>query len=151
MKKFMTSLRGNKIEKTKHVQFGHNKQRYLILFIIVFGCSAAVGHATTIGDITSHNLKRVLVLNSYHASYLWTKSIVRGIESEFNHTELKVLLSYEHMDTKHHHPDKIYELLTDLFSRKYANIQFDVIIALDNNALEFLLSYLKASYHPNCI
>ena len=64
-----------------------------------------------------------------------------GIESVFENTDIDVLCSYEYMDTKHHPPQIIFELLKELYSRKYAESNFDVIIAADNNALDFLLAY----------
>ncbi|MEN8779878.1 MAG: hypothetical protein ABF292_02125, partial [Desulfobacterales bacterium] len=86
-------------------------------------------------------VKRVLVLNSYHPNYEWGRSVMVGIESVFDNTDIDVLCSYEYMDSKHHQPHIIFELLKELYSKKYAGFKFDVIIAADNNALDFILAY----------
>jgi PAS domain S-box-containing protein len=83
--------------------------------------------------------KHVLVLNSYHPGYAWSDGVMAAVRSVFERTEFDVNLRIEHMDTKHHKPERVFPHLERLYREKYANSAFDVIIASDNNALDFLL------------
>ena len=85
--------------------------------------------------------KRILVLCSYHPNYAWAQSVMEGIHSVFDTEEHDVILHFEYMDTKLHQPAVVFDLLRTLYGVKYADIAFDVIIASDNNALDFLMAY----------
>jgi PAS domain S-box-containing protein len=86
--------------------------------------------------------KRVLVLNSYHREFLWTDSIVKGIESVMGSEENDIGLTIEYMDTKSIKYDARYkEKLYDLYKYKYGNRTSDLIIATDDNAFDFLREY----------
>ena len=87
------------------------------------------------------SVRRVLVLNSYHPEYVWENSMVEGIRSVFDDSATDVVLCYEYMDTKHYSPEVVFEPLRRLYSVKYSDVKFDVIIASDDNALNFLLLY----------
>ncbi len=111
--------------------------------ILIFICFTA-GYCCTSSRADPHQgeaVKRVLVLCSYHPSYEWAQSVMQGIQSVFDNEIPKVILHFEYMDTKHHPPVVIFELLQELYSAKYNDIAFDAIIASDNNALDFLLAY----------
>lgn len=43
------------------------------------------------------------------------------------------------MDTKRHNSPEYYKTLQDLYTKKYKNIKFDIILATDNNAFNFLV------------
>ena len=47
------------------------------------------------------------------------------------------------MDTKYHQPSDIFEPLRELYSIKYANLNFDVIIASDN--IDEVIALIRAS------
>jgi signal transduction histidine kinase/ActR/RegA family two-component response regulator len=87
------------------------------------------------------NAKRVLVLNSYHPEYVWGDSVIKGIQSVLDATDEDIYVRYEYMDTKHHRPELLFDILKEIYYRKYHAFNFDVIIASDNNALNFLRKY----------
>jgi len=85
-------------------------------------------------------VKRVLVLNSYHEGYHWTDRIMAGIKSVTdNEPEVELFINY--MDTKRRSDDKYFEQLRDLYAHKYEFLKFDAIISSDDHALNFLLKY----------
>lgn len=87
-----------------------------------------------------HNKARILILNSYHQGYNWSDSIMQGVFSELddiNSYELFV----EFMDTKRYSDSTYYELLKNVYLYKYKNLDIDVILSCDDNALNFLLQY----------
>lgn len=84
--------------------------------------------------------KHLLVLHSYHRGYKWTDDITKGIESAFkSHQNLRV--HYEYMDTKIVSGDVYFAFLSRLYRYKFEKIRFDVILASDNDALDFLVKY----------
>jgi len=82
--------------------------------------------------------KHVLLLNSYHLGYLWNVDLLKGMHDVLNRSEIPLRLRYEFMDAKHYSSDAFVDELRSLFRRKYRNAKFDVIIASDNDAFNFL-------------
>jgi len=105
-------------------------------------------HVISLFFFTSHpafskNLSppKVLVLHSYHKSLSWVEDIEEGIIAEFGDKKPNTSLRFEYMDTKRiNRPDYLQSLL-QLYTIKFNNIHFDIIICSDNNALNFLLTY----------
>ncbi|WP_462324134.1 ATP-binding protein [Desulfoplanes sp.] len=91
--------------------------------------------------------QRILVLNSYHPGYVWSDSIVDGIFNVFEEYRDKVNIYIEYMDSKHHQSRVYYEKLRTLFHHKYKHLHFDLIIACDDNAVDFLLKYKKGLFY----
>ena len=91
--------------------------------------------------VSNSEKKRVLVINSYHAGYSWSDSIMQAIRSEFDRADLDASLIFEYMDTKRFKPEELFSHLEKLYAFKYRDPRFDVIISSDNNALNFLLAH----------
>ncbi|RJP83906.1 MAG: PAS domain S-box protein [Desulfobacteraceae bacterium] len=84
-----------------------------------------------------HPPKTILVLNSYHKA-AWTDSLLSGIESELDSiSELDLVVEY--MDTKRIDTEAYYGALAEIYSMKYDNTPFDVILTSDDNAYRFVL------------
>lgn len=87
----------------------------------------------------SHAQQHILVLYSYHGNE-WTKDIQSGIEhtlSEFSTLDIVT----EFMDTKNYSTPDYYDLLTKFYHFKYDSLKFELVIAVDNNALDFILAH----------
>jgi len=85
----------------------------------------------------------VLVLSSYHRGKPFLDLIVSGIQDTFDHSDSNISLYYEDMDAKRYALDKIEPHLKELYTYKYGHIKLDAILAIDNNALDFVLRYRK--------
>ena len=83
--------------------------------------------------------KEVLLLHSYHKGYEWTDSISKAVEDSFKYTDIE--LTTEYMDTKRVYDNQYTKKLLDFYQQRYKNRKFDLIIASDNNALDFLNKY----------
>ncbi len=84
--------------------------------------------------------KNILVLDSYHQGYHWADRTVGAIQSVLSHrddTELHIL----YMDTKRKSDPEYLELLYGEYRYKYAGMAFDVVMAADDHALDFMLKY----------
>ncbi len=85
-------------------------------------------------------VKRVLIINSYHEGYHWTDRIMSGIKTVFDN-EQNIELFINYMDTKRSSDQHHITQLKELYAHKYHLFKFDMIISTDDNALNFLLQY----------
>jgi ABC-type uncharacterized transport system substrate-binding protein len=106
----------------------------LILFIYLSFSPFAISQAVP--------ASRILVLNSYHKGFPWVDNIVSGIESVLNREKIGADLVIEYMDSKAVKYDETYKtMLYKLYSHKYSQKKFDVVISSDDNAFNFLREY----------
>ncbi len=84
----------------------------------------------------------VFILNSYHPGKFWTDQVMKGIAAGFEKSNMEVEFFIEYMDTRRYEGKEetlIYPHLERLFSSKYKEVRFDIIIASDDSAFMFLL------------
>lgn len=94
--------------------------------------------------------KNVLILNSYvneseivlgSQSKKWTSEIISSINSEFTNNIKDITVEMEYMDSNDNIGDEYWQQLYNLYKYKYKDDKFDVVIALDDNAFNFLRKY----------
>jgi len=93
--------------------------------------------------------RHVLVLHSYHIGLSWTERIISGVEKSMKRVRaggIKVHVDYEYMDTKRFVSPGYYEKLYRIYKNKSQKLKYDAIIAVDDNALNFLLKYRNELY-----
>ncbi|WP_419763545.1 MAG: ABC transporter substrate binding protein [Arcobacter sp.] len=105
-------------------------KKFLLLYFIIF---------ITLSNAQDNN-KEVLLLHSYHKGYKWSDDISKAIEDKFaSHQNIELTTMY--MDTKRI-LDPIYlDKLANLYKEQLSNRKFDLVIASDNNAFEFVIRY----------
>jgi len=86
----------------------------------------------------SGSSKTILVLHSYHQGYEWTDAVNEGISSILGGIP-DYEIAYEYLDSQRAPPGAMEAMATMLGSR-YINRQPEVIIAVDDDALRFLLA-----------
>jgi ABC-type uncharacterized transport system substrate-binding protein len=97
----------------------------------------------SIGDnaVAEKSNPKVLILDSYHQGEDWSDNEIDGIRFAFNEVYPFFIPSIEHMDTKRF-PDPSHLLFTkNYLKNKYLGNQFDIIMTLDNSALNLMLQY----------
>jgi len=83
--------------------------------------------------------KQILLLNSYHQNFQWNEKIFQGITEVLRPRETGILLHVENMDTKRVEYNKHYDnQLKNVYELKYRDVDLDLIMVTDNNALEFM-------------
>jgi PAS domain S-box-containing protein len=87
------------------------------------------------------NSKKVLILHSYHQGYLWTDMIQEGVSRTLIASFPTADLYVEYMNTKRQPVDAMSGHLLEMYAHLYKHVTFDVIVASDNNALDFLLQH----------
>ena len=86
-------------------------------------------------------IKKVLVLNSYHPGFTWSDGIMDGIRSEFKKSEQNIQIDIEYMDTKRISDLQHYNNLYKLYKYKFIKRDYDLILTSDDNAFSFVLKY----------
>lgn len=83
----------------------------------------------------------VLVLNSYHPEFIWTKSQSDGIIQTLRDSGLNMDISVEYLDWKNHPDPQNLEYLARIYQNKYRDHPFDVILVTDDLALTFVIDH----------
>jgi len=83
--------------------------------------------------------KHVLILNSYHEGFTWTREIVSGILSTLYSSDHILDISIEYMDWKNYPTEDNLKRLAEYYRYKYRDRKVDLIITTDDAALEFSL------------
>ncbi|PLY04822.1 MAG: ATP-binding protein [Arcobacter sp.] len=84
----------------------------------------------------------ILVINSYHKGYEWSDSIIKGMEKVlYTHPDININILY--MDSKIIHSEEYYKNLKNLYRVQLKNRKYDLIIAVDRFAYDFILENYK--------
>ncbi len=82
--------------------------------------------------------KKILVLHSYHQGLEWTDNITRGVQDVFGPLHESYEIHYEYLDTKRNTGKAYLDKIARFVTEKNSKINFEIIIASDNNALRLL-------------
>ena len=84
--------------------------------------------------------KQILVINSYHKGFQWSDDVLAGMEEVFyNHPEITINILY--MDSKRINSNEYYDKLLELYKLQLKNRKYDLIVAVDKFAYDFLIKY----------
>lgn len=107
----------------------------LIAVVFVLFC------CLTVSTVIAADNPKTLVLHSYHSGFQWTddmnSAIIKSLQSAYPEGDVFV----EYMNTKRVALEVMSPMLRQNYATLYRNAKFNVIIATDNNALDFLLKY----------
>jgi two-component system cell cycle sensor histidine kinase/response regulator CckA len=87
------------------------------------------------------DVRNVLFLNSYHSGYTWSDTIMDGARDTILQHRKDIYIQIEFMDTKRFTEKRYFESIYDHYKRKFSGISFDIILASDNAAYEFMIQY----------
>jgi PAS domain S-box-containing protein len=90
--------------------------------------------------------KNILILNSYHQGYQWTDDQTRGVIEVMGRQKANLKFYIADMDTKWAFSQDYFRLLNETYKLKFKNIQFDVIVATDDDAFDFLRQYRDGTF-----
>jgi two-component system cell cycle sensor histidine kinase/response regulator CckA len=109
------------------VVFRYKRHLMLIWFFLLGFC--------LFNSAMAAETKKVFILHSYHPSYVWTEGVQKGIQSVFPLTSSGVAFTIEYLDTKRYPLSQMTPLFISYFEQKYSDIEYDLVIISDNNAL----------------
>lgn len=80
----------------------------------------------------------ILLLHSYNKGLVWSDNISKGFEDALKPLG-KYELSTEYLDVKRNKNSQYYQLIKKAFIEKFKNQTFDIVVAADNAAVDFVL------------
>jgi signal transduction histidine kinase len=83
---------------------------------------------------------RILYINSYHAGFSWSDEVSLGVYKYFAGRD-SFSIYEEYMDAKRNKPELAEKWTLQLLKMKYKPGFFDLVLASDNSALDFVLKY----------
>ena len=107
----------------------------VILIQILLSCFVAA-------TVFDEGKKQVLFIDSYAPGMVFSEQELNGVRDAFDQLDGSEELRVEYMDTKKVYDETHIQNLLSLYKHKYADIRFDVIIAADNAAFDFVMRYL---------
>ncbi|AFL68202.1 ATP-binding protein [Sulfurospirillum barnesii] len=105
------------------------------ILLLIFGTSLFL-HASS---------KHILLLQSYNKGLMWSDDISKGVEDVFKPYQ-NYELTTEYMDTKKNEDKEYLQHLYELFATKLKHQTFDVIIAADNDAVNFVFTHKETLF-----
>ncbi|HOG63962.1 MAG TPA: SpoIIE family protein phosphatase [Spirochaetota bacterium] len=120
----------------------HTRIRSVLALVLIWTCTTVVT-----ADSAQVRPLRILVVQSYNASMLWSQAVQRGIEETIEKEAPESHIESFYMDTKFHFSPEYMSRLADLFRFKYTGQLLDAVITVDDAALAFLLE-LRPSVMP---
>ena len=135
---------------------------WIVLFAVAFlftGCESQQSQQRlddaqrTIADLNkplpAKDRKRVLILSSYHAEYVWdrdvSKGILSGLAEERFVPEKNIIIETFYMDTKRKTSEKWKQEIAQQAIEKINSWQPHVVIASDDNAQKYVVAKMKDS------
>ena len=109
------------------------RTKHWIIVLLLMVCSFEL-HAS----ISKH----ILIINSYHRGFQWSDDVISGIEEAFYpHKNININILY--MDSKRISSKEYYDTLTNLYQVQLKKHKYDLILAVDKFAYEFVVQ----NYH----
>lgn len=112
--------------------------KFLILFFL------------TITIIFANSSKEILLLHSYNNGLKWTDGITQGVK-EILDKYPQYELTIEYMDSKKIDSQEYFDILMNLYEKKFSNRKYLVVIAADNYAYEFVLKNHKKLFDKSSV
>lgn len=84
--------------------------------------------------------KKILIINSYHKGFQWSDDILSGMDEVFE-DDPEITTNILYMDSKRINSKAYYDKLLELYKLQLKNHDYDLIIAVDKFAYDFLIEY----------
>ena len=102
----------------------------LSIALVVFGSETS----SIVNASEDAEIKNVLIINSYHEGFTWTRELTKGIIETLNDSGNNISIQVEYMDWKNNPTKENLEYLYDYYEFKYQNKSLDIIITTDDIA-----------------
>ncbi len=111
-----------------------------ITFLAVLMCLLAY-YLHSPAMASSAKQPKIFILDSYHHGYEWSANELDGLLSRLREVYPTLDPIVEHLDAKRRSEEDSINLMKSLIRGKYADEKFDLVVALDNPALNLLLNH----------
>ncbi len=107
----------------------------LILFLFLMQFMPITGQAL------EDRAKTVLILNSYHQGFTWTREETEGAMAVLLESDDYISVQVEYMDWKNYSTQENLSFLYNYYQYKYQHEKIDLVITTDDIALDFALKH----------
>ena len=109
--------------------------------ITVFALLVGLFSFTFQNKAVGQSIPNVVILNAYHQGEDWSDNELYGIQEELKKVYPFLVPSIEHLDTKRFpHPDHLL-LEKEYLKSKYKGEKVDLVMTIDNSALDLMLKF----------
>lgn len=108
---------------------------------LAFYCALCILLCLKPSDIRGEEIKRVLLLCSYHQGNPRGDQVVQGVFSVLEEKEAEIHVEY--LDTARHNDEECLAHFRSLLKSKLDHLTFHLIISVDDQAFDFLLEHRK--------
>jgi hypothetical protein len=119
----------------------HGYRQYRLAVVLLAGIALLLATLALVDGAHADPRKNLLILNSYSQGYQWTDDETRGAIETLAPLKNDLKLCIEYMGTKYASDEEYFEQLQRTLKQKFRSVRFDLIIAMDNDALAFLVEY----------
>ncbi len=116
--------------------------RTAVILTIFFACVLPAAYAQ------NRSSRHILFLNSYHQTMGWSENILHAVYDELDPDRNNIVLHIDNMDTKRIFNQAYIRSFAAFLDVKYQSFDFDLIMASDNHAYDFLKAY-RDQLFPN--
>jgi len=92
-------------------------------------------------EVSAQTTHQVLILHSYHPEFAWTQEVDEGIRDGLRGVEHEATVHTEYLDFKRVADDQYSSALVDILRLKRDPDSIHVVIAADNDAIAYALTY----------
>lgn len=124
-------------------QFIRMKRIFVVSIMCIFFC---VSFMNCVYANDNDKQKNVLIINSYHQGFTWSKDVTDGIIDTFKKSDYNVSTFVEYMDWKNYPTNENMKYLQSHLKYKYQNKDIDMLIASDDAAVKFVLQNRESSF-----
>lgn len=96
---------------------------------------------------SSDHIPNILVIHSYNREFLWTRQLDDGITAALESHDEDLHIYREYLDTKRFSLSSMDEGLFNLLSARYKQVNLDLVILTDDNAIDFTRRYRKELFN----
>ncbi len=111
------------------------RQHWIARIVLLILCAAQTVYAAPPFQ------KNVLIINSYHQGFAWSDAEMSGIIERLRSVYPEADVPVEFLDAKRHPARADLHIAEKFFLEKYRDKKIDLIIVLDNPALDMLIRY----------
>jgi len=128
-------LCGSRLQGSSHFQ---HRTTTLVIVVLTALWMTALSPSLTLAQ--SSKPYRILALHSYHIGMTWEDRLSEGMLALLRQSGLEFDIFIEYMDAKRLPTPRLFERLAALYAERYTTPP-DIILATDDNAVDFLLAY----------
>ncbi len=119
--------------------FGRAYVMGLMVLLCLWPCSVSSAFA-----FSERPVANVLIINSFHPGHFWEDSLQKGIFVNLTgRSDVQIRIYSEYLDYERNSSGSFNAELIGLFRKKYRNVVLSAVIAVDDDALDFVISHRR--------